>query len=109
MTSFRPGSSCSPSLPSARSGRSPRSRASARTACSRRHAAAGFALDLARERALDYYNEACLSISLQTAQGETLELADGGFTDWTQQLLGNRKERLLISGIGLERLAGALT
>jgi hypothetical protein len=70
---------------------------------------AGFAVDLARERALDYYSEACLSISLQTAQGETLELADGGFTDWTQQLLGNRKERLLISGIGLERLAGALT
>jgi hypothetical protein len=37
-----------------------------------------------------------------------LELVDGGSTDWTQQLLGNRKERLLISGLGLERLAGAL-
>lgn len=30
------------------------------------------------------------------------ELADGGFVDWTQQLLGNRKERLLISGVGLD-------
>jgi len=28
---------------------------------------------------------------------------DGGFTDWTQQLLSNRKERLLISGMGSER------
>jgi hypothetical protein len=32
------------------------------------------------------------------------EIADGGFVDWTQQLLGNRKERLLISGFGLEWL-----
>ena len=30
-------------------------------------------------------------------------LVDGGFTDWTQQLLSNRKERLLISGMGSER------
>jgi hypothetical protein len=29
-------------------------------------------------------------------------LADGGFTDWTQQLSSNRKERLLISGMGRE-------
>jgi hypothetical protein len=29
----------------------------------------------------------------------------GGFVDWTAQLLGNRKERLLISGHGLDRLA----
>jgi hypothetical protein len=68
---------------------------------------ATFALDLGRARALGYYREACLRITIQTASGELLELADGGFTDWTQQLLGNRKERLLISGIGLERLAGA--
>ena len=32
------------------------------------------------------------------------EIADGGFVDWTQRLLGNRKERLLISGFGLEWL-----
>ena len=36
--------------------------------------------------------------------GEELEIADGGFVDWTQQLLGNKKERLLISGFGLELL-----
>jgi hypothetical protein len=31
-------------------------------------------------------------------------LADGGFTRWTQALLSDRKERLLTSGIGAERL-----
>jgi hypothetical protein len=36
---------------------------------------------------------------------EYLEVGDGGFTDWTAKLLGNRKERLLISGYGLDRLA----
>ena len=66
-------------------------------------------LDLERDRALEYYREACVRISIDTPAGERLELVDGGFTDWTQQLLGNRKERLLITGIGLERLAGALT
>jgi hypothetical protein len=70
--------------------------------------AATISLDRERVRALEYYREACLRISIETASGEVLELVDGGFTDWTQQLLGNRKERLLISGIGLERLAGAL-
>jgi hypothetical protein len=30
-------------------------------------------------------------------------IVDGGFTDWTQHLSSNRKERLLISGMGSER------
>jgi hypothetical protein len=33
------------------------------------------------------------------------ELVEGGFVDWSARLLGDRKERLLISGIGLELLA----
>ena len=32
---------------------------------------------------------------------QEIEIADGGFVDWTQQLLNNKKERLLISGFGL--------
>jgi hypothetical protein len=36
--------------------------------------------------------------------GAEWEIADGGFVDWTQRLLENRKERLLISGLGLEWL-----
>lgn len=31
-----------------------------------------------------------------------IELVDGGFVDWTQNLLGNKKERLLISGAGVD-------
>jgi hypothetical protein len=34
-----------------------------------------------------------------------LELGDGGSTDWTARLLGSRKERLLISGYGIDRIA----
>jgi hypothetical protein len=30
------------------------------------------------------------------------EIGDGGFVDWTQQLLENKKERLLIAGFGFE-------
>lgn len=33
-----------------------------------------------------------------------VDIADSGFTDWTQQLSGNRKERFLISGMGTELL-----
>jgi len=33
---------------------------------------------------------------------EGIELVDGGFVDWTQKLLGNKKERLLISGTGID-------
>ena len=36
--------------------------------------------------------------------GRSLELADGGAVDWTQKLLSNAKERLVISGISDERL-----
>ncbi|MBW7456989.1 hypothetical protein ACFOLF_31820 [Paenibacillus sepulcri] len=39
-----------------------------------------------------------------TIQGRELNIGDGGFVDWTQQLLGAKKERLLISAIGLDRL-----
>jgi hypothetical protein len=33
------------------------------------------------------------------------EIGDGGLVDWTARLLGNRKERLAISGIGIEAAA----
>jgi hypothetical protein len=36
--------------------------------------------------------------------GQEHYIGDGGFVDWTQQLLGSKKERLLISAIGLDRL-----
>ena len=36
--------------------------------------------------------------------GREWEIADGGFVDWTQQLLEDKKERLLIAGFGLDIL-----
>jgi hypothetical protein len=36
--------------------------------------------------------------------GRELYIGDGGFVDWSQQLLGSKKERLIISAIGLDRL-----
>ena len=36
--------------------------------------------------------------------GREWEIADGGFVDWTQQLLEDKKERLLIAGFGLDML-----
>jgi len=34
--------------------------------------------------------------------GEEINLSDGGFVDWTQKLIPNKKQRLIISGIGTE-------
>ncbi|MGG1636667.1 hypothetical protein [Paenibacillus sp. NRS-1760] len=46
-----------------------------------------------------------LQFTLKTVIGETeYFIGDGGFVDWTQSMLGSRKERLLISAIGLDRL-----
>jgi hypothetical protein len=38
------------------------------------------------------------------AAGSELTLVDGGFTTWTQQLLSNAEEQLLISGLDAELL-----
>jgi len=46
-----------------------------------------------------------LQFTIKTVvQGREYFIGDGGFVDWTQQMLGNRKERLLISAIGLDRI-----
>jgi hypothetical protein len=47
-----------------------------------------------------YYVRTCFRLWSDAAN-----LADGGFTDWCARLLGDRKERVLTSGIGLDRLA----
>lgn len=50
-----------------------------------------------------YYRDLCFKVIVRPGPDE-VEIGDGGFTDWTAQLLGNRKERLLTSGLGLDRL-----
>ncbi|MCU6794049.1 hypothetical protein OB236_18260 [Paenibacillus sp. WQ 127069] len=37
-------------------------------------------------------------------RGQEVRIGDGGLVDWSQQLLGNRKERMMISAIGLDRM-----
>lgn len=51
-----------------------------------------------------YYTDMCFKI-YAGAEDQYLEVGDGGFVDWIQLLTGNRKERLLISGFGVDRLA----
>ena len=51
-----------------------------------------------------YYRRACFKIHAVTPGGK-VEFVDGGFTDWTERLLGDNHERLLISGAGLDRPA----
>ena len=51
-----------------------------------------------------YYGGFCFK-AFPTLGSETFEVGDGGLVDWTRKLLGNEKERLLISGMGLDRLA----
>lgn len=52
----------------------------------------------------EYYRRLQFKVVIPVSGGREIEIADGGFTDWTQRLSGNRKERLLISGMGLELL-----
>ncbi|MBX2890196.1 MAG: hypothetical protein KF734_04665 [Saprospiraceae bacterium] len=52
----------------------------------------------------EYYRRLQFKVVIPGFGGQEIEIADGGFTDWTQRLSGNRKERLLISGMGLELL-----
>jgi hypothetical protein len=49
----------------------------------------------------NYYKGLQYKIIIPAGSRE-FEIGDGGFVDWTQQLLGNRKERMLITGIGIE-------
>jgi hypothetical protein len=55
-----------------------------------------------------YYRGFRFQIAACPAGGRELELVDGGAVDWTSRLLSNAKERLLISGIGSERVCALL-
>jgi hypothetical protein len=59
-----------------------------------------------------YYRHLCFKVNALadgpvncTVDGAVEEIGDGGFTDWTAQLLADGKERLLITGYGTDRLA----
>ena len=56
-----------------------------------------------RTRGRRYYRLACFQLYARLGDGSE-SIADGGFVDWIAQLTASRKERLCISGVGLERL-----
>lgn len=51
-----------------------------------------------------YYEGLCFKVYAAFG-GSPAEVGDGGFTPWTRKLLGNAKERLLTSALGVDRLA----
>ena len=51
----------------------------------------------------NYYHGIQFKIVIDV-DGREFEIADGGFVDWTQKIMNNKKERFCISGFGLELL-----
>jgi len=60
--------------------------------------------DSERQSGRGYYRDLCFKLNV-LAHGHWQEIGDGGFTDWVARLTANTKERLLISGLGIDRLA----
>jgi hypothetical protein len=60
--------------------------------------------DPEREEGRGYYEEACFKIRGVFGQAE-FEISDGGFVPWGRRLLADRRERMCISGSGLDRIA----
>ena len=58
-----------------------------------------------RESGRACYCHLCFKVFASVRAGAELEVGDGGFVGWAVRLLGSRKERLLISGFGSDRLA----
>jgi hypothetical protein len=57
-----------------------------------------------RTAARGYYPNLCFKLNV-VIDGENVEVGDGGIVTWTQSLVASDKERLMTSGLSLERLA----
>jgi hypothetical protein len=66
---------------------------------------ADIVMDHERAAGRGYYRDVCFKVNSPVNGAPAAEIGDGGFTDWTARLLASKKERLLISGYGLDRLA----
>ena len=53
------------------------------------------------EKEIDYYKGIQYKADIDV-RGKTFEIGDGGFVDWTQKILQNKKERMLSTGIGFD-------
>lgn len=59
--------------------------------------------DRQRQSGRGYYRDLCFKLNVR-AGSAWAEIGDGGFTDWTARLTASAKERLLISGVGIDRV-----
>jgi hypothetical protein len=66
------------------------------------------ALDPDRAGGRAYYTRLCFDVTVTARDGRRTSIGDGGFTGWAAAMLGDRKERLLVSAIGNERTHQAL-
>jgi hypothetical protein len=57
-----------------------------------------------RVEGAEYYRGLMVDIGLADRGGTVHSVADGGATDWTARLLSDRKERMVVTGIGVERV-----
>ncbi len=62
-------------------------------------------IDPTRQSGRGYYGTVCFKVLVKDPAGVEMEIGDGGDVPWTQKLLSNAKERLVISAIAQERLA----
>jgi len=61
-----------------------------------------FDYDFNRIAGIGYYDHLCIKISAENEDNEIYPLADGGFVDWTRQLVQSDQEVCLTSGFGSE-------
>jgi hypothetical protein len=61
--------------------------------------------DPARTQGRGYSSGVSFKLTATGPDGADLELGDGGATGWTARLLGDAKERCLVSCVATERLA----
>ena len=61
-------------------------------------------VDLDRQAGRGYYLDLCYKLYVGADSGASVEVGDGGSTDWTRKLLSDRRERLVIGGLAPERL-----
>lgn len=64
------------------------------------------ALDLERTRAAHYYDRVAFLLHVQGADGDWVEVADGGSVPWVGRLLSRGKERCMTSALGSDRVVG---
>ena len=64
------------------------------------HPGVAYEEDPDRQRGRGYYQDVCFSVDVEEAGKTMVNVADGGSVPWTAALLSNRKERLVIGGIG---------